>query len=228
MHKGIDRRLGRAVCLVALLVMAFLVVAPASARADDAVYVDTDALNLRAKPRTDSRVLAVMDNGEQLEVLSGPNDDGWYKVRYQGQRGWAYGGYLSASGSSEAERWIDVNRSSQTVTLYVGSEAIASFWGAMGWDDSADGFYATAVGTYHVYSKHAPLSWTDWGQAYITYWVGFDDVRFNGFHGYMMDENGNVLSTGDGPTGGCVALDPGDAQTLYEFASYGARVEVHW
>lgn len=229
MQTGIDRRLCRAICLTALVMVAFLAGAPASMRADDdVVYVNTDALNLRAKPRTDARVLAVMGNGEQLEMLSGPTSDGWYKVRYQGQRGWAYGGYLWATESSEVERWIDVDRSNQTVTLYVGSEPVASYWGAMGWDDSADGFYATAVGTYYVYSKYAPLSWTDWGQAYITYWVGFDTVRFNGFHGYMMDGDGDVLPGGAGPTGGCVALEPAAARELYEFAEYGTRVEVHW
>ena len=43
-----------------------------------------------------------------------------------------------------------------------------------------------------------------------------------------MDENGNVIEGGDGATGGCVAMDPGLAAALYEFATYGMRVEVHW
>lgn len=224
----VGSRPGLKLCLISFLVLTTLGSFPAISRADDVVYVDTDALNLRSKPRTESRVITVMGEGEQVEVLSGPNDDGWYKVRFQGQRGWAYGGYLSIEGTSEAERWIDVNRSSQSVTLYIGNEPIASYWGAMGWDQSDDGFYATAVGTYYVFSKNAPLTWTDWGQAYITYWVGFDPGRSNGFHGYMMDADGNVLPNGDGPTGGCIALAPSSAKELYEFASYGTRVEVHW
>jgi hypothetical protein len=59
-------------------------------------------------------------------------------------------------------------------------------------------------------------------------WVGFDPSRVNGFHSFSMDENGNVIKGGDGPTGGCVALEPSAAAALYDFADYGMRVEVHW
>ena len=73
------------------------------------------------------------------------------------------------------------------------------------------------------------LTWTEWGQAYITDWVGFDPDRFNGFHSWSMDENGNVLPWGDGATGGCVALEPSGRRTKsYDFAYEGMRVEVHW
>ncbi len=208
-------------------------------------YIDTDVLNLREAPGTESSVLAVMWQGDYVAVYDGPTDGGWYQVGYQGQTGWAYGGYLavdgvagwasgvgaaeeSATGSTGGERWIDFDRSSQTVTLYEGDSAIASYWGAIGWDTSSDGFYATAIGTYYVYSKYAPVSWTDWGQTYISYWVGFDPGRSNGFHSYSLDANGNVLPNGAGPTGGCIALDMGAAATVFDFASIGTRVEVHW
>ncbi|MDQ3443337.1 MAG: L,D-transpeptidase [Chloroflexota bacterium] len=70
-------------------------------------------------------------------------------------------------------------------------------------------------------------SYTAWAEAYITEWVGFDPSRFNGFHSYTKDGNGNILPNGGGKTGGCVALPPGESQAVYDFSFVGMRVEVH-
>lgn len=230
---------------VALVALLALLMPSADVAAASDGYVDTDVLNLREAPGTETAVLAIMWQGEAVAIYDGPTDDGWYQVGYQGLVGWAYGGYLAVDGvsgwasgvgsendayapSAAAERWIDFDRSSQTVTLFEGDTAVASYWGAIGWDGSSDGFFSTAIGTYYVYSKYAPLSWTDWGQTYISYWVGFDSSRSNGFHSYSMDASGNVLPNGAGATGGCIALDVGAAATLFDFTSIGTRVEVHW
>lgn len=305
------------VSLAALLVaLTLLSLSSSQVRADGVAYIDTDVLNLRDGPGTWANVITQMWQGEALDIYSGPTDDGWYEVGYNGQWGWAYGGYLSIDGENgwygeagtddgggssggvggfgvsawvdtdvlnmrtnasldagvvdllsqgeevvvtgmdengfvpvnahgvsawvwsgylsydgpvEAagpERWIQVDRSSETVTLFVGDEAVASYWASLGYDKSSDGFYSTAVGTYYVYSKYAPLSWTEWGSAYITWWVAFDPERDNGFHSYSMDSNGNVLSNGDGPTGGCVATAPDAAEEIFNFADVGTRVVV--
>ena len=223
----------RLVALIVLVsaVVVFLPHTPAAAQTT--AYVDADGLNLRDGPGTWAAVVNVMWPGEAVTVLDGPVDDGWYYVDYYGQVGWAYGGYLSFEGGvggsswEEPEHWIDVDRSSQTVTLYVGDEAIASYWAALGWDNSGDGFYSTALGSYTVSGMHEGLTWTEWGQAYIQYWVGFDPSRVNGFHSYSMNSRGSVLKNGDGPTGGCVALEPSAARELFNFAFEGMRVEVH-
>jgi hypothetical protein len=210
---------------------------PTSVGAYSDGYVDTDVLNLRDGPGTWAPVISQMWQGEYVGVLDGPTADGWYYVDYQGRQGWAYGGYLGGNGQTGwanaavdqpvAERWVDVNRSTQTVTLYEGNVAIASYWAALGWDQSSDGFYSTAIGTYYVYSKYRDISWTEWGQAYIKFWVGFDPGRLNGFHSYSLDVSGNVLPNGAGATGGCIALALGPAEVLYDFVSQGTRVEVH-
>ena len=88
--------------------------------------------------------------------------------------------------------------------------------------------YATAIGTYYVYEKNAALTWTDWARGYIEYFVAFDPDRYNGFHAWTMDKKGRVIEGGDGATGGCIAMEPGLAEALYEFATYGMRVEIHW
>lgn len=318
---GKPRRLGRRLRLanvtcrwwnslsVAALLIAFAAMAlmPQTTRGAGDAYVDTDVLNLRDGPGTWASVIDKMWQGESLNVLDGPTDDGWYEVEYYGEVGWAYGGYLSVGGeegwyeaqdgvggsystawvdtdllnmrtgastgsdvidllsegeeisvtggerngfvpvvahgidawvwsgylswdgpsASEPEHWIDVDRSSQTVTLYAGEDAVDSFWAAMGYDHSDSGFFSTAVGEYYVYSKYAPIAWTDWGNTYIEYWVAFDPDRSNGFHSYSLDADGNVLPNGDGNTGGCIATAPWAAEEIYDFADIGTRVEIH-
>ena len=205
---------------------------PSGASASSA-EIATDALRLRDAPGTWGDVLTVMTWGESIEVIDGPTEDGWYKVSYDGMVGWASGDYISfdgvgGTGGGGSERWIDVDRSSGMVTLYEGDNALASYWGAMGYDTTDYGYYATAIGTYYVYEFYRDLAWTEYGQAYITDWVAYDPERNNGFHSYSRDEYGNVLPSGDGPTGGCVALEPWAAAEVYNFAEIGMRVEVHW
>ena len=195
-----------------------------------AVWVDTDVLNVRAAPRSDSWVMGSVSQGEELWVV-GERDNGFYPVAYGSDTGWVAGRYLSwepVGGGGGGERWVIVDRSSSTVNLMVGNEVIGTYWAAMGIDTSDDGFYATALGTYYVYEMNAELTWTDWAKGYITYWVAFDPDRYNGFHGYTMDKLGEVIEGGDGPTGGCVALDPYFASVLFDFVSIGTRVEVRW
>jgi uncharacterized protein YraI len=229
---------------IAVIAMLALLAPSAHVAAASDGYIDTDVLNLRDSPSTDGTILTQMWQGEYVSVVDGPTGDGWYQVEYQGTVGWAYGGYLSLDGapgwasdvavggvssaSSGGERWIDFNRSTQTVTLYDGDSVVATYWGAVGWDSSSDGFFSTAIGTYYVYSKYAPIAWTDWGQTYIKYWIGFDPYRSNGFHSYSLDANGNVLPNGDGATGGCIALNLDAAAVVFDFATIGTRVEVHW
>jgi hypothetical protein len=215
------------------------VVAPAGTQAQEGVSVAAPQLNLRAEPGTWAPIIGQLWQGESLALLAGPTPDDWYQVQADGQTGWAYGGLLALNGTGDAlgqetsaavggaERWVDVDRSTQSVTLYEGDVAVAGYWAAMGSDPSDDGFFATAVGTYYVYEKYWGLSWTDWGGAWVGDWVGFDPTRLNGFHTFSMDTEGQVIPGGDGPTGGCVALAPTAADELFAFVSVGTRVEVH-
>jgi uncharacterized protein YgiM (DUF1202 family) len=191
-------------------------------------WVDTDSLNVRADASTDASVIDELGAGAEVSVIGSPVN-GFVPIDYYGQPAYVWSDYLSFDGPVDPgpEHWIDVDRSSQMVTLYVGDEPIASYWAAMGYDHSDSGFYSTAVGTYYVYSMYKDLSWTAFGQTYIEDWVGFDPDRVNGFHSFSMDSNGNILPNGDGQTGGCVATAPDDAAAIYDFASIGMRVEVH-
>ena len=211
-------------------------------------YINTEGAPLMVHP-TDQSVIEWMDEGAAVDILYGPYD-GMYEVRYYGVDGWVWAEYLGLDGGNAAsggsanvgggaasadvaapsgpERWIDVNRTTGLVSLMIGDAVQAQFWGSMGYDTSADGFYATAVGTYHIYGFDGSLHYTPFADNYITHWVAFDPVRFNGFHSYTKDASGKIVPNGGGLTGGCVALAPGDIEALYDFAEMGMRVEVHF
>jgi uncharacterized protein YgiM (DUF1202 family) len=194
----------------------------------DTVWVATDALNVRSDPDADGWILGTAGQGDQFQVVGDPVA-GYYPVSYGDVTGWVLGSYLSWSAvGSGPERWISVDRSSTTVSLMVGDTAIATYVASMGFDQSADGYYSTALGTYYVYVKNASLTYTKFAKGYITYWVGFDEERENGFHSWLLDANGYFLDGGDGETGGCVSLEPELAAAVYDFSTYGMRVEVHW
>jgi uncharacterized protein YraI len=180
-----------------------------------------------AAPSVDAGAVDVFGSGAQVTIVGEPVD-GYVPVAASSGEAWLPASSLSYDGPPGPEHWIDVSRTTHLVTLYQGDEPIASYWGAMGFDSSDAGFFATALGTYYVYDMHEALSWTTWGHSWVRDWVGFDPNRANGFHSYAMDASGNVLPGGDGLTGGCVALDPWAAAQLFSFVDYGTRVEVHW
>ncbi|HVL24060.1 MAG TPA: L,D-transpeptidase family protein [Thermomicrobiales bacterium] len=204
--------------------------------------VNTDVLNVRGDASTDSAVWDVLGTGASVEVV-GEAVNGFVPINYYGSTAWVAARFLSwdgtvtytgtdapaeePAGPPPPEHWIDVDRSSGTVTLFVGDEAQASFHASLGYDTSKDGFNSTAVGTYYVYWKEKGLSYTPYADAYISDWVGFDSGRVNGFHSYTKDKNGKILPNGDGKTAGCVALAPGEIDALFDFATVGMRVEVH-
>ncbi len=129
---------------------------------------------------------------------------------------------------ADSERWIDVDRSTGIVTLHKGGAAIATYQGRIGKDPSPDGFYSTAIGTFHVYSMNRELTETPFAEGvYLTDWVGFDPERSNGFHSPVRDEWGNVQPMQNPTTLGCVRLDADAAAAVFEFSSIGMRVEIH-
>lgn len=211
-------------------------------------YVSVQGAELFAHPDNLAPIL-YMDEGAPVDILFGPHL-GLYEIRYYGTDGWIWAEYLSLDGSAapaanlgggeeapvtadaapagSGDNWIDINRSSGLIRLMIGNESITAFWGSLGWESTDDGFYATAIGTYHVYAFDYSLHYTDFADNYISHWVAFDPVRFNGFHSYTKDKNGKVTANGAGRTAGCVALASGDIDQLYDFAQMDMRVEVHW
>ncbi|HYJ12011.1 MAG TPA: SH3 domain-containing protein, partial [Thermomicrobiales bacterium] len=95
--------------------------------------------------------------------------------------------------NTEPERWINVDRSDATVSLMQGDAAVAVFPGRIGRDPAVDGFYSTAIGTFHVYAMNKDLSPTPFAEdTWLTDWVGFDPVRKNGIHSPVRSSDGTV------------------------------------
>lgn len=134
---------------------------------------------------------------------------------------------LGQSAAGTGERWVDVDKSSETVRLMIGEEAVARFAASMS-EGNQDDFRDTMPGSYEISSKIAELTYTPYARNYFMYWAGFDPGRENGFHSWVMDRRGRVVPNGDGPTWGCVATSPKDAAKIYGFVEIGTRVEVHW
>jgi uncharacterized protein YraI len=69
---------------------------PMGASAQDASSEATDDLNLRSDSALNADILDVIPTGGSVEILSGPDGNGFYQVIYNGQTGYAYGYYLTA------------------------------------------------------------------------------------------------------------------------------------
>lgn len=242
MVRGAAARVGLAIAIAVMMLAGMAAGHAEPAAAGLAGTIVTEGAGLMAGYE-DQTVIEWMEAGSRVDVLWGP-DNGKYEIRYYGVDGWVWAEHLAPDGVGggaeapvvedaapvidEPERWIDVNRSTGAVTLFIGDEPQATYWGSLGFDDSSHGFYATAIGTYHVTWMNAELQYTPYAENYITHWVGFDAERANGFHSYTKDANGEIVPNGAGKTAGCVALAPGAIDAVYDFASPGMRVEVHW
>lgn len=135
---------------------------------------------------------------------------------------------VPAEGAAVQERWIDVDRKTGVVTLHEGASIVATYTGKIGKDASADGFFSTALGTFHVFSMTKDLAETPFADGvYLTDWVGFDPERSNGFHSPARDASGAVQPTQNTTTLGCVRLDADAAVAVFDFSHIGMRVEIH-
>jgi hypothetical protein len=164
-------------------------------------------------------------------TLIGPVAGDWVLVRSGERIGYASIWTLEPADGPETDRsaeyWADVNRSTSQVRLIVGDSIVDVFDASLSADEG-EGFYSTATGTYWVYQKIEELSYTPFASAYFRYWAGFDPERYNGFHSWTMDADGNLLPDGAGPTAGCVSTAPETAWSIFQFLDIGSRVEIHW
>lgn len=118
-------------------------------------------------------------------------------------------------------KWIEVDLSKETTTLYVGDTAVQSFL-----ISSGKGGTPTELGTFHVYYKtpSQTMTGTIAGEYYYlpnVPWVSFFDGG-EAFHGTYWHHNfGHPMSHG------CINMTIADAKVLYDFAPVGTKVVVH-
>lgn len=118
-------------------------------------------------------------------------------------------------------KWIEVDLSHQTTTLYLGNVPIKTFL-----ISSGRAATPTEIGTFHVYRKYdiTTMTGTILGDYYYIPnipWVSyFDDGE--AFHGTYWHHNfGHPMSHG------CINMSIPDAKILYDFAPVGTKVVVH-
>lgn len=119
---------------------------------------------------------------------------------------------------SSGERWIDVDLTHQMVYAFEGNTVVNSFLVSTGtWQ------HPTVTGQYHVYVKY--LSTTMTGPGYSLPNVPYTMYFYKGYglHGTYWHSNfGTPMSHG------CVNLSIPDSQWLYNWASVGTLVNVHY
>lgn len=119
---------------------------------------------------------------------------------------------------ASGQRWIDVNLTQQMVYAYQGDTVVDSFLVSTGtWQ------YPTVTGQYHIYVK---LRYTDMaGPGYYLPNVPYTMYFYQGYglHGTYWHHNfGTPMSHG------CVNLSIPDAEWLYNWASVGTLVNIHY
>lgn len=117
-----------------------------------------------------------------------------------------------------SERWIDVNLTEQRAYAYEGNALIRSFWISSGtWQ------HPTITGQYRIYVKYetADMTGPDYYLPDVPYVMYF--YKGYGIHGTYWHSNfGAPMSHG------CINLSIEDAQWLFEFASVGTLVNIHY
>jgi lipoprotein-anchoring transpeptidase ErfK/SrfK len=114
--------------------------------------------------------------------------------------------------------WIDVDLSNQMVYAYAGDSVVNSFLVSTGtW------LHPTVVGQYHIYVKYrsAPMSGPGYYLPDVPYIMYF--YKGYGLHGTYWHSNfGTPMSHG------CVNLRTDQAAWLYNWASVGTLVNIHY
>jgi lipoprotein-anchoring transpeptidase ErfK/SrfK len=116
------------------------------------------------------------------------------------------------------ERWIEVNLSQQQIYAYEGDTLVNTFIVSTGLPGTP-----TVTGEYRIYVK-VPLQDMSGPGYYLrdVPWVMFFHEDY-GFHGtYWHNNFGTPMSRG------CVNLSVEDAAWLYDWASVGTRVSIHY
>ncbi|MDR0416972.1 MAG: L,D-transpeptidase, partial [Propionibacteriaceae bacterium] len=126
-------------------------------------------------------------------------------------------------GDPDGAKWIDVNKTTYTVTLYEGTTPVNSFYVSIG----RGGRYETSDGTFYIYLRfdyqkmRGPpedpyVTDTNW-VSYFNSDIAFHSAPWNEPNGW-----GKRLSHG------CVNMKTADAKTLFDWAPLGTKVEVHY
>lgn len=119
---------------------------------------------------------------------------------------------------TKGERWIDVDLTHQRTYAYEGKKLVRAFVVSTGvWQ------HPTVTGQYHIYVKYVAADMTGPGYylpdvPYVMYFY-----RGYGLHGTYWHHNFGVPMSH-----GCINLKTDDAHWLFNWASVGTLVNIHY
>jgi hypothetical protein len=130
-----------------------------------------------------------------------------------------------------ADRYIEVDKSQQKLYRWENGIMIQS-------NTISTGKYGPTYNGTHTILNHAKNAWSPVGNAWTPFWMAFafnpDAGAWLGFHElpYWDGEDGEVIrrpfdTLGAPVTGGCIQLNIGDAEELYNWAENGTVVLIH-
>ncbi|MBM7499933.1 lipoprotein-anchoring transpeptidase ErfK/SrfK [Brachybacterium muris] len=133
-----------------------------------------------------------------------------------------------AAPAPTGEKWIDVNLSAKTVTAYVGNTPV---WGPRKMVDGKPG-YETVTGSFEIYLRYDRQDMTNanyYPEGHPKYYYTPDVPWVQYFHnGYGFHGAPWRSSFGYSGSHGCINMPVSEAKWLYDWASMGTRVEVHY
>lgn len=133
------------------------------------------------------------------------------------------------STGSEAVSFIEVDISQQRIYLFSGGSVSA-------WYRVSTGKYLpTPTGRFTILNKARSGAYSSIWNVYMPFWMAFHfDQAYYGIHElpYYYSPDGTKIQRprefiGSPNTGGCVALDIGDAEKVFDFASVGMPVYIY-
>ncbi|MCR4329011.1 MAG: L,D-transpeptidase [Candidatus Roizmanbacteria bacterium] len=130
-----------------------------------------------------------------------------------------------------AQKYIEIDISQQRMYIWESGSVIATHSVSTGL------YYPTPPGKYAILNK-APNAYSDIYHVWMPYWMAFYlDPKVNAYLGihelpYWVDVTGTQIRRpsnfiGSPHTGGCVSLDVGEAQEVYNWAQVGTAVLVY-
>ena len=122
------------------------------------------------------------------------------------------------SGTYPDERWIDINLSTQRLHVYDGDKKLKSFVVSTGLPPTP-----TVTGRFRIYVKYVATLMT--GPGYYLPNVPYTMYFYNGYgiHGTYWHNNFGIPMSH-----GCVNMRNADAEWVYNFASVGTLVNIHY
>lgn len=130
-----------------------------------------------------------------------------------------------------APKYVEVDLAKQELYAYTYGNLLKTYTISSGSE------YPTPTGWFKILNK-APVAFSTIYNVYMPYWMAFayssELKAYFGFHelSYALNETGERVARDRDPigvpsTGGCIALDIGDAQEFFTFADVGTPVYIY-